>query len=90
MIVIQPGSRFMKIGFANQAFPLIVPHVLAKSSLTSKFSSTDPRNEWEVDEDEVQERITERYRQARRKPPPNIYQSVILDSNLNFSNNFCL
>lgn len=68
----------MKIGFASQAFPQIVPHVLAKHSSSSKFASTDPRNEWQVDEDEIQERITERYRQARRKPPPNIYQSVTI------------
>ena len=66
----------MKIGFANQAFPHIVPHVLAKPSNTPEFDSTDERNNWTVDEEEIQERIAQRYRQSRRKPPPNIYQSV--------------
>lgn len=66
----------MKIGFANQAFPKIVPHVLAKKTSSPQFDSTDERNSWQLDEDEIQERITQRYRQSRRKPPPNIYQSV--------------
>ena len=76
MIVIQPGSRYMKIGFASQAFPHVVPHVLAKPSTKPDFESTDERNEWQIDEDQVQERIAQRYKQARRKPPANIYQSV--------------
>ena len=67
----------MKIGLANQAFPKLIPHVLARPSKSPNFDSTDPRNDWEIDEDEVHERIGERYRQSRRKPPPNIYQSVI-------------
>lgn len=66
----------MKIGFANQAFPHIVPQVLAKTSATPQFDSTDERNAWEIDEDEIHERIAQRYRQSRRKPPPNVYQSV--------------
>lgn len=54
----------------------MIPHVLARPSQRPKYESTDPRNEWEIDEDDVLERIGERYRQSRRKPPPNIYQSV--------------
>ena len=76
VIVLQPGSRYMKIGFANQAFPHIVPHVLAKSTTSPQFESTDERNDWQMDEDEIEEKIAQRYRQSRRKPPPNIYQSV--------------
>ena len=76
----------MKIGFANQAFPHIVPHVLAKPSKgSSNFNSTDERNDWTVDEDEIQEKIAQRYRQSRRKPPPNIYQSVNLKLKLNLN-----
>lgn len=67
----------MKIGLASQAFPHIVPHVLAKSSNGApEFDSTDERNTWNVEEEVIQERIAQRYRQSRRKPPPNIYQSV--------------
>lgn len=66
----------MKIGFANQAFPHIVPQVLAKPNSKPEFDSTDERNDWQIDEDEIHERIAKRYRQSRRKPPPNIYQSV--------------
>lgn len=66
----------MKIGFANQAFPHIVPHVLAKSTSSPEFDSTDERNNWLLDENEILERIAQRYRQSKRKPPPNIYQSV--------------
>ena len=66
----------MKIGFASQAFPHIVSHVLAKASIKPEFDSTDERNDWQIDEEQVQERISQRYKQARRKPPSNIYQSV--------------
>lgn len=66
----------MKIGFASQAFPHIVPHVLAKRSTKPEFESTDERNDWQIDEEQVQDRIAQRYKQARRKPPTNIYQSV--------------
>lgn len=64
----------MKIGFANQAFPQLVPHVLARSSVSGRENGE--KFDWSVDEDAVQERIAQRYRQSRRKPPPNIYQSV--------------
>ena len=81
----------MKIGFANQAFPHIVPQVLAKPSATPQFDSTDEKNGWEVDEDEVHERIAQRYRLSRRKPPPNIYQSVFIGGLLHSSNYlYCL
>ena len=76
VIVINPGSRYLKIGLANQAFPSLIPHCLAKPFTAPQFASSDPRNEWSVDEDEVQARLTARYKQSRKKPPPNIYQSV--------------
>ena len=47
----------MKIGFANQAFPHIVPQVLAKPNSKPEFDSTDERNDWQIDEDEIHERI---------------------------------
>ena len=76
MIVLNPGSRYLKLGLANHAFPVLIPHCLAKPSRSAQFNSTDAREEWQIDEDEVDERLTQRYKQSRRKPPPNVYQSV--------------
>lgn len=76
MIVLNPGSRYLKLGLANQAFPILIPHCLAKPSDSPQFASTDPREDWQLDEDELDDRLTQRYKQSRKKPPPNIYQSV--------------
>jgi hypothetical protein len=32
IIVLQPGSRYLKIGLASEAFPKNIPHVIAKKS----------------------------------------------------------
>lgn len=79
-VVIQPGSRFLKIGFAKDAFPKIIPHVIAYKSNAMDLD-TDHQDydeeEWELGEDELKEHLAARHKSLKRKPPPNVYQSLI-------------
>jgi actin-related protein 8 len=78
-VVIQPGSRFLKIGFAKDAFPKIIPHVVAYKSRAMDVDTDgdDEEEEWELGEDELKEHLAARHKSLKRKPPPNVYQSLI-------------
>jgi hypothetical protein len=73
VIVLQYGSRTFKISIAKDALPRSIPHVIAhRAELPSEEYLAA-----ELTEEVLDERLTQRYKQARKKPPPNIYTSLI-------------
>lgn len=72
-IVIQPGSRYLKIGLAKDAFPKLVPHVIARKS-QSMFPLEPPS--WSLPAEDLKAALQERNKQAKKKSPPNIYTSI--------------
>ena len=74
ILVIQYGSRNVKIGTARDALPRVVPQVIAHRN--AGFKGVEWPSE-ELPEEELQERLALRYKQARKKPPPNIYSSLV-------------
>lgn len=74
ILVIQYGSRNVKIGMARDALPRIVPQTIAYRNAC--FRALEWTGEG-VPEEELQERLALRYKLARKKPPPNIYSSLV-------------
>lgn len=76
-IVIQYGSRNLKVGMARDALPRTIPHVIAHRGLHCPAMRMEAEEGCTIQEEQLQERLTQRYRQAKKKPPPNIYQSIL-------------
>ena len=78
VIVLQLGSRFLKLGTANQAFPTVIPHVVAYPSRAHEKAVhiEDVRNDWELPAPDIQAKLGQRHKQSKKKPPPNIYNSM--------------
>jgi len=74
--VIQPGSRFLKIGRARDAFPKVIPHVIAKKQTGMDTESTIDGEYWRLPAEDLKEALAARNKQARKKQPPNIYASL--------------
>lgn len=76
-IVIQPGSRNLKIGLAKDAFPKIIPHVIArKVDETAMDLVTEEDGIWRLEADELKDALALRNKLSRKKQPPNIYASL--------------
>lgn len=78
-IVIQVGSKFLKIGLAKDAFPKIIPHVIAyKWSDEMMLGDQEGDDEmWGLGEHELKDYLSRRHKIIKRKPPPNIYASIL-------------
>jgi len=78
VIVLELGSRYLKLGFSNQAFPITIPHVIAYPSKNHEkaVEIDDIRNSWELSAQEIQTKLGHRHKQSKKKPPPNIYNSM--------------
>lgn len=75
-IVLQYGSRHFKVGFARDALPRTSPQVIAHRNATFD-PLVWPEETHVVPEEELSDRLAGRYRNAKKKPPPNIYTSLI-------------
>ena len=75
MIVLQPGSRFLKVGRATDAFPVMIPHVLARPASEPYIQVAESAMP-SLDPDQVSEQLQIRSKQAKKKAPSNVYQSV--------------
>ncbi|KAI9256290.1 hypothetical protein EDC94DRAFT_523256 [Helicostylum pulchrum] len=86
-IIIHPGSRNLRLGFASEAFPKCVPHVIArrfKNKLQQDNMDMDVVTESEEDEEKRQEALQEirgelkwRMKNAKRRAVPNAEAQVI-------------
>lgn len=83
-IIFHPGSRNLRIGFANDPFPKEIPHVIARELLSSIPSETGVSSETKVDESFILEavewgesQLLERLQNAKRKPSSNASSQVL-------------
>ncbi|KAI9282302.1 hypothetical protein BY458DRAFT_531241 [Sporodiniella umbellata] len=82
IIVIHPGSRNLRIGFASEAFPVCIPHVIARRHRQpSEFKPTDPTLPSDALE-EIKGELKWRMKNAKRRAVPNA-ESQITGFNLN-------
>lgn len=86
VIVLQYGSRNFKVGLAKDALPRTLPHVIAyrpgggtgRDRRDGPIASPPlPRESVAISEEDLQTRLAHRYKTARKKPPPNIYTSLV-------------
>ncbi|KAG2234968.1 hypothetical protein INT48_005122 [Thamnidium elegans] len=84
-IIIHPGSRNLRLGFASEAFPKCVPHVIARRFKNKvQQEDMDMTIETEEDEEKRQEALQEirgelkwRMKNAKRRAVPNAEAQVI-------------
>lgn len=65
IIVIHPGSRFLRIGRASDAYPVVTPHVIARRMRTSvnsqqkgsKVGGPDETSAMDVDQEQEEEDV---------------------------------
>ncbi|KAI7905787.1 uncharacterized protein BX663DRAFT_500910 [Cokeromyces recurvatus] len=84
IIVIHPGSRNLRIGLASEAFPISIPHVIARRYNTSLFTNTTQVDETSMDKEKYDEALNEirgelkwRMKNAKRRAVPNAEGQVI-------------
>jgi hypothetical protein len=84
VVVIHPGSNFLKIGLASDAFPKIVPHVIAKPSTRKEYElnmEEYPENINEDDENnpivDIEEILKLKLQAAKKRVPPNMHNQVL-------------
>lgn len=84
VITLQYGAENVKIGLSKDPFPKLIPCLLAKkerkmmnSQNVDKKKNSTIMNSCDCTLEEFQELLTSRYKQAKKKPPPNLYQSII-------------
>lgn len=84
--MIHPGSRNLRIGFASDAFPISVPHVIARKYTKSAIEKTENDDEYEEPFDqeryedalkEIQGELKWRMKNAKRKAVSNAEQQVV-------------
>lgn len=82
VITLQYGSENIKIGLSKDPFPKLIPCLLAKKEVISSQSIKDDdlnviKSPHHITSEEFQELLTTRYKQTKKKSPPNLYQSIM-------------
>ncbi|KAG1222465.1 hypothetical protein G6F62_008954 [Rhizopus arrhizus] len=83
IIVIHPGSRNLRIGFASEAFPLCIPHVIARRIHQQTTAITEEKEEEGLTEkqeealEEIKNELKWRMKNAKRRAVPNAEGQVI-------------
>lgn len=81
IIVCHLGSRHFRIGLTRDALPRVIPTVIAHrpTAIAEHDSSSKSHldSNAHMSEEELSERLAQRYKTAKKKPPPNIYTALI-------------
>ncbi|ORE03467.1 actin-like ATPase domain-containing protein [Rhizopus microsporus var. microsporus] len=81
IIIIHPGSRNLRIGLASEAFPITVPHVIARRMNTNLPVDTEQDTELTEKQEEalneIKSELKWRMKNAKRRAVPNAEGQVV-------------